>query len=113
MKRERFELIMIFPLLALALSLCIVDVDAASSLQTPVKLQWHYYRVHNTCRDAEYYVRHQVELFYEKDKTIAPKLLRLLYSDCFVGVCINLSINHSLLFFSSFLFICIYHCLIS
>ncbi|XWS09380.1 hypothetical protein CRYUN_Cryun40dG0080400 [Craigia yunnanensis] len=83
MRRERFELI--FPLLALALSLFMVDVDAASSLQPPVKLRWHYY--YNTCRYAEEYVQHQVKSFYEKDKTIAPKLLRLLYSDCFVTGC--------------------------
>ncbi|XVF29441.1 hypothetical protein REPUB_Repub15cG0121300 [Reevesia pubescens] len=88
MRRERFELI--FPLLAaLALSLRMVDVDAASSLQPPVKLVWHYYKVHNTCHEAEVYIRHQVEKFYENDKskTIAPKLLRLLYSDCFVNGC--------------------------
>ncbi|XVF65669.1 hypothetical protein PTKIN_Ptkin09bG0268200 [Pterospermum kingtungense] len=86
MRRERFVLI-IFPLLALALSSCMVDVDAASSLQTPVRLRWHYYRLNTTCRDAEIYVRHQVELYYKQDKSIAPKLLRLLYSDCFVGGC--------------------------
>ncbi|XVE81010.1 hypothetical protein DITRI_Ditri15bG0028200 [Diplodiscus trichospermus] len=85
MRREKFELI--FPLLALALSLCTVDVDSASSLQPPVKLVWHYYKLNNACREAEEYVRHQVKLFYDKDKTIAPKLLRLLYADCFVNGC--------------------------
>ncbi|EOY04783.1 hypothetical protein QUC31_017088 [Theobroma cacao] len=80
----RRQMIVIFPLLALALSLCMVDVEGASSLQPPVKLVWHYYRVHNTCVDAEVYIRHQVEKFYKRDKTIAAKLLRLQYSDCFV-----------------------------
>ncbi|XP_022722873.1 probable peroxidase 61 [Durio zibethinus] len=85
MRRERLELV--FPLLALALSLCTVDVEAATSLQPPVKLVWHYYRMHNRCREAEVYVRHEVELFYKKDKTIAPKLVHLLYSDSFVTGC--------------------------
>ncbi|OMO90325.1 Plant peroxidase [Corchorus capsularis] len=71
--------------LTLALSLCTVDVEAAEGLQPPVKLEWHFY--YNTCREAEIYVRHQVELFYKNDPTIAPKLLRLLYSDCFVTGC--------------------------
>ncbi|PPR90788.1 hypothetical protein GOBAR_AA29896 [Gossypium barbadense] len=64
-----------------------VAVEAAWSLQTPVKLVWHYYKVHNTCDYAEAYIRHQVESFYKYDKTIAPKLLRLLYADCFVDGC--------------------------
>lgn len=64
-----------------------VAVEAAWSLQTPVKLVWHYYKVHNTCDNAEAYIRHQVESFYKYDKTIAPKLLRLLYADCFVNGC--------------------------
>lgn len=80
--------VMILPLVALALSLFVANADAAVSLPQPVKLEWHYYKVHNTCHDAEAYIRHQVELFYKHDKTIAPKLLRLLYSDCFVTVCL-------------------------
>jgi peroxidase len=51
------------------------------------KLTWHYYKVYNTCENAENFVRHQVEIFYKNDKSIAPKLLRLLYSDCFVSGC--------------------------
>lgn len=76
-----------------------VAVEAASSLQPPMKLVWHYYRVHNTCDFAEAYIKHQVESFYKNDKTIAPKLLHLLYADCFV----NVSIYHFFPF--SFLFV--------
>ncbi|KAJ4846694.1 putative peroxidase 61 [Turnera subulata] len=77
-----------FPLLALALSWwCMVNVEAAVGLQTPVKLQWHYYKRHNTCDDAETYVRYQVEKFWKEDKSLAPKLARLLYSDCMVTGC--------------------------
>lgn len=78
---------MVFPLLALALSLCLSYVDAASSLQPPVKLIWHYYKVHKTCDDAEVYIQYQVKELWNKDKSITPKLLRLLYSDCFVTGC--------------------------
>lgn len=79
---------MVFPLIALAvLSLCHGVTDAApATAQRPPRLQWHYYKVHNTCRDAEEYVRHQVKLFWEQDKSITAKLLRLVYTDCFVTV---------------------------
>ncbi|GMI78680.1 hypothetical protein like AT5G24070 [Hibiscus trionum] len=90
MRRERFGFA--FPVSALVVlslwcTMCVVHVEAATSLQTPVKLVWHYYKVHNTCADAEAYIRHQVELFYNRDSTIAPKLLRLQYSDCMVNGC--------------------------
>ncbi|KAK8515980.1 hypothetical protein V6N13_093249 [Hibiscus sabdariffa] len=89
MRTERMGFIFPVWLVLAVLSLwCRPDVaEAAWSLQTPMKLVWHYYKVHNTCENAEPFIRHQVELFYNKDKTIAPKLLRLLYSDCFVNGC--------------------------
>ena len=77
---------LVFPLLALAaLSLCLESVDAATGLPA-TKLRWHYYRFHNKCRDAEVYVSHEVKLFWDHDKSITAKLLRLVYSDCFVTV---------------------------
>ncbi|KAE8695548.1 putative peroxidase 61 [Hibiscus syriacus] len=61
MTTERFGFV--FPVwLALAvLSLwCTSEVvEVASSLQKPMKLVWHYYKVHNSCDDAEPYIRHQ------------------------------------------------------
>lgn len=60
-------------------------VDAADTLQSK-ELQWHYYRLQNRCRDAEVYVRHQVEEHWKHDKSIARKFLRLLYSDCLANV---------------------------
>ncbi|BFG15813.1 hypothetical protein CerSpe_020870 [Prunus speciosa] len=79
---------LVLPCLGLvALSFCLGFVSAASSVPLPNKLTWHYYKVHNTCDEAEIYVRHQVQLLWDKDKTITPKLLRLLYSDCFVTGC--------------------------
>ncbi|KAJ6741261.1 PEROXIDASE 61-RELATED [Salix purpurea] len=76
-----------FPLLAIALCLCIANVDAGTTLQPPVKLKWHHYRRDTTCKYAEEFVRHQVELFWKEDRSITAKLLRLLYSDCFVTGC--------------------------
>ncbi|KAK7261646.1 hypothetical protein RIF29_27962 [Crotalaria pallida] len=71
-----------FPLLALALLGFMAEVAVAAP---PAKLVWHYYN--HTCHDVEDYVRHQVSLFYQNDKTIAAKLARLVYSDCFVTGC--------------------------
>ncbi|KAJ7947472.1 Peroxidase [Quillaja saponaria] len=73
--------------IALALSLCLGFVDAAETIQSRPKIEWHYYKVHNTCHDAEVYIRHQVKLFWDKDKSITPKLLRLVSSDCLVNGC--------------------------
>lgn len=76
---------MAFPLVALAvLSLCHGMAEAAAAAPPP-KLKWHYYN--NTCRYVEEYVRHQVKLIWDHDKSLAPKLARLVYSDCFVTVC--------------------------
>lgn len=74
------ELALVMLILGVSVMASLSVVDAAS------KLEWHYYKVHNTCRDAEEYVRHQVKIFWDQDKGVTPKLLRLLYSDCFVTV---------------------------
>ncbi|WCJ41285.1 Peroxidase superfamily protein [Euphorbia peplus] len=76
----------IFTLVVLALSFYADDVDAAIGVPA-VKLKWQYYRRETNCRYAEAYIRHQVETFWKKDNSITPKLLRLLYSDCFVTGC--------------------------
>ncbi|CAI0397030.1 unnamed protein product [Linum tenue] len=62
-------------------------VEAAIGLQQPLKLKYQYYRRHTTCKYAEAFIRHQVTLYWNRDKTITAKLLRLLYSDCFVTGC--------------------------
>lgn len=48
----------------------------------------HYYKKLNTCANVEPFVRHQVKLYWDKDKTITAKLLKLLYADCMVNVCL-------------------------
>ncbi|EXC33981.1 putative peroxidase 61 [Morus notabilis] len=89
MGSQKKNLSCFLPLLALAvvLSLCLGFVDAATSLQKPVKLQWHYYKHHNTCKNAETFVQHQVNQSWSNDKSIAAKLLRLASMDCLVTGC--------------------------
>ncbi|XP_022022648.1 probable peroxidase 26 [Helianthus annuus] len=70
------------------LAVCGAGVEATGLLppeSTP--LIRHYYKVHNTCANVEPFVRHQVKSLYDKDKTIAPKLIKLLYADCMVNGC--------------------------
>lgn len=97
------QFVKFFPLLALVAIISLArtaTIEAATGLNPPVKLVWHYYKVTNTCDDAETYIRYQVEKFYKNDSSIAPKLLRLLYSDCMVNVSKNCrSISISLHFF--------------
>ncbi|GKF82535.1 probable peroxidase 26, partial [Tanacetum coccineum] len=45
----------------------------------------HFYKVHNTCANVEPFVRHQVQLVYDNDRTVAPKLIKLLYADCMIN----------------------------
>ncbi|KAL9322990.1 hypothetical protein ACSQ67_011043 [Phaseolus vulgaris] len=67
--------------------MCYGMADAAEVKPSPTYLKWHYYKITNTCRDVEEYVRHEVKLFWDNDTSITPKLLRLVYSDCFITGC--------------------------
>ncbi|KAK1438237.1 hypothetical protein QVD17_04043 [Tagetes erecta] len=73
---------------AVMLTICRVEV-AATGLLPPESspLIRHYYKVHNTCANVEPFVRQQVKALYDKDKTITPKLIKLLYADCMVNGC--------------------------
>lgn len=95
-----FVFLLILPLTVFVSSVSSLATSAPSAKSPPPppqpkKLVWHFYKVYNTCDDAEVYVRHQVELLWDKDKSITPKLLRLLYSDCFVTVRSYVHITHS------------------
>lgn len=85
-----FLFLLILPLAVFVSSVSSLATSAPSTKPPPPpqpkKLVWHFYKVYNTCDDAEVYIRYQVKLFWDKDKSITPKLLRLLYSDCFVTV---------------------------
>ncbi|GAU21969.1 hypothetical protein TSUD_111090 [Trifolium subterraneum] len=75
---------MVFPLI-IAFAVLSFDHGVAAAPAPQPKLQWHYYN--NTCHNAEVYVRHQVKLLWDQDKSITAKLLRLVYTDCFVTGC--------------------------
>ncbi|GAB4842943.1 Probable peroxidase 61 [Ancistrocladus abbreviatus] len=79
------SVIVVMVVVTLTLDWCMV-VDGANILP-PDGLTRHYYKKHNTCDDVEAYIQHEVQLFWKRDKSITPKLLRLLYSDCFVTGC--------------------------
>ncbi|XP_021774886.1 probable peroxidase 61 [Chenopodium quinoa] len=74
-------------LLALVVGfLMIGDVEGAITVPR-YTLTRSYYKKTNTCYHAEAYVKHLVKEFWDQDKSITPKLLRLVYSDCMVTGC--------------------------
>ncbi|XP_050373842.1 probable peroxidase 26 [Argentina anserina] len=87
MRNQRILVFLVVVVLPLLVSVCSSAPSPPPPPPQQKKLMWHYYKVTNTCRDAELYVRHQVKLHWDKDKSITAKLLRLLYSDCFVTGC--------------------------
>ncbi|XP_058092525.1 probable peroxidase 61 [Magnolia sinica] len=73
-------------LLVFALCACVSHVQGAITLP-PAGTVLHFYK-NTTCgNDIEEYVKLQVKLVWDKDPSITPALLRLLYSDCFVTGC--------------------------
>ncbi|KAK9052771.1 hypothetical protein SSX86_029401 [Deinandra increscens subsp. villosa] len=69
------------------LAVCVVETAAAGLLPPEsAPLIRHYYKVHNTCANVEPFVRQQVKALMG-DKTITPKLIKLLYADCMVNGC--------------------------
>lgn len=91
MKREGLDLIVISVVVALGLSLYAGRMtQAAVTLPPEAKpLQRHLYKKLNTCANVEPFVKHQVKLWWNRDKSITPKLLKLLYADCMVNVSFN------------------------
>ncbi|WJX74590.1 putative peroxidase 26 [Trifolium repens] len=73
-----------FPLI-IAFAVLSFDHGVVAAPTPQPKLKWHYYN--ETCHNAEVYVRHQVKLLWDQDKSITAKLLRLVYTDCFVTGC--------------------------
>ena len=94
-------MVALIPLLALALVAgSLVENATGAATLSPATLTRHFYKKTNTCADVEVFVRHQVTTFWNNDKTITPKLLRLLYSDCMVTVrCLRMPLFDSLYFF--------------
>ncbi|CAK9149618.1 unnamed protein product [Ilex paraguariensis] len=86
MGREGF--LLLISLLSLALSFRSSCVQAAITLPPEDRpLTRHYYKKLITCKNVEAFVQHQVMLFWNKEKSLTAKLLKLLYSDCMVNGC--------------------------
>ncbi|XP_057777807.1 probable peroxidase 26 [Salvia miltiorrhiza] len=89
MRREGgFDFIVISLVVALGLSLYVGRMQAAVTLPPEAKpLQRHFYKKLNTCANVEAFVNHQVNLWWNREKNITAKLLKLVYSDCMVNGC--------------------------
>ncbi|XP_071691167.1 probable peroxidase 26 [Rutidosis leptorrhynchoides] len=82
--------LVIFAIIIASIALIMVSGTQATTVGLPPEdapLIRHYYKVHNTCANVEPFVRHQVGLVYANDRTVAPKLIKLLYADCMVNGC--------------------------
>ncbi|KAG6408396.1 hypothetical protein SASPL_131407 [Salvia splendens] len=89
MRREGgFDLILISLAVALGLSLYVGRMQAAVTLPPESRaLQRHFYKKLNKCANVEPFVRHQVSLWWNREKNITAKLLKLVYADCMVNGC--------------------------
>ncbi|KAL3829203.1 hypothetical protein ACJIZ3_018005 [Penstemon smallii] len=73
---------------AIGLSLYAGRMQAAVTLPPDAKfLKRHFYKKFNICYNVEPYVLHQVKLWWDQDKSISAKLLKVLYADCMVNGC--------------------------
>ncbi|KAL2230392.1 UNVERIFIED_CONTAM: putative peroxidase 26 [Sesamum indicum] len=87
-QREGWNVMAITLVVAVGLSLYVGRMQAAVTLppeSRPLKRQ--FYKKLNTCANVEAFVQHQVKLWWDKDKSIAPKLLKILYADCMINGC--------------------------
>ncbi|KAL0392484.1 UNVERIFIED_CONTAM: putative peroxidase 61 [Sesamum radiatum] len=88
MKGEGLNLMMVSLVVALGLSLYVGRMHAAVTLPPEAKLlKRQFYKKLNTCANVEAYVTYQVKLWWDKDKSITAKLVKLLYADCMVNGC--------------------------
>ncbi|KAK3444164.1 hypothetical protein EUGRSUZ_A00043 [Eucalyptus grandis] len=76
---------LLLSMLTLVSSCAARRIQGEATIELPPPLQWQFYQ--NSCPDAEKYVRDQVEFYWKQDRTLAPKLIRIVYSDCFVKGC--------------------------
>ncbi|KAI3459795.1 hypothetical protein Pfo_016458 [Paulownia fortunei] len=88
MRGEGFNLIVISLVAALGLSLYVGRMHAAVTLPPEAKpLKRQFYKKLNTCANVEAFVKYQVKLWWDQDKSITAKLFKLLYADCMVNGC--------------------------
>ncbi|KAL0387994.1 UNVERIFIED_CONTAM: putative peroxidase 26 [Sesamum radiatum] len=87
-QREGWNVMVITLVVAVGLSLYVGRMQAAVTLPPEARsLKRQYYKKLNTCANVEAFVQHQVKLWWDKDKSIAPKLLKILYADCMINGC--------------------------
>ncbi|XP_073030497.1 probable peroxidase 26 [Primulina eburnea] len=89
MERRGYNFVtVICMVVGVGLSLYVSCVHAAVTLPPEDKpLKRHFYKKLKTCANVEAFVKHQVQLWWDKDKSITAKLLKLLYADCMVNGC--------------------------
>ncbi|KZV48464.1 putative peroxidase 61-like [Dorcoceras hygrometricum] len=89
MERKGYNFVIaICMLFGVWLNLYVGRVQAAVTLPPEDKpLKRHFYKKLKTCANVEAFVTHQVKLWWDKDKSITAKLLKLLYADCMVNGC--------------------------
>ncbi|XP_019155739.1 PREDICTED: probable peroxidase 61 [Ipomoea nil] len=85
-------LVVVVSLVVLGLSLREASVVSAAVTPQPAAngkttLVRQYYKKLNTCKNAEAFVKQQVEMMWKRDKSLTAKLLKLLYADCMVNGC--------------------------
>lgn len=85
----------------MVLPLVLVLVFSLTS-QIEAELQVGFYR--DKCRAAESIVKDEVEKAFERDRGIAPGLLRLHFHDCFVRVNTCIDPHHQLLLSPYFIY---------
>ena len=88
-----------------------VKVEAATGLLPPAKppLIRQYYKRLNTCANVESFVQFQVKKYWDNNRALTPKLVKLLYTDCMVNVCagaLSFSLFLSLLLYIGFYTVC-------
>lgn len=74
---------------AVVVVLLLVAMALSATSVVDAQLQYRYYR--QSCENVEKIIRNEVKKAFEKDPTIAPGILRLIFHDCFVRVRIR---NH-------------------
>ncbi|XP_047339873.1 probable peroxidase 26 [Impatiens glandulifera] len=78
-------------LVASVLAMAFVSVSEAASTLPPEskQLSRKFYKkpINGTCPNVETYVNHQVRFYWNLDKSITAKFLKLLYADCMVNGC--------------------------
>ncbi|KAL1805313.1 hypothetical protein ACET3Z_028381 [Daucus carota] len=91
MRREGFLCISVLgvALMMMGVDMVGVKVEAATGLLPPAKppLIRQYYKKLNTCANVESFVQFQVKKYWDNNRALTPKLVKLLYTDCMVNGC--------------------------